>query len=87
LAEGPSDSCYTPIAAECYCGLGADLDACEQPTFTPNGPCWEEIVAGMPSGMPNGDILTNFYSDSLPAGQAMLIVEEARVACASECGL
>jgi len=87
LAAGPSDSCYTPIPAECYCGGGADLDACEQPTFEAFGECEDEIRAGMPAGMSNGDILTNFYSDALPAGQAMLIVEEARVACASECGL
>jgi len=87
LAAGPSDSCYTPIPAECYCGGGADLDACEQPTFEAFGACEDAIRAGMPAGFTNGDILTNFYSDSLPAGQAMLIVEEARVACASECGL
>lgn len=87
LAAGPSDSCYTPIAAECYCGGGADLDACEQPTFEAFGVCEDVIRAGMPAGMSNGDILTNFYSDSLPAGQAMLIVEEARVACSAECGL
>lgn len=83
-------SCYTPTPAECYCGIDADLDACENDNFfesNPLGPCTDVMLAGFPAGTTNAQALEMFYSFDHPAGQAMAIVEEARVACAAECGL
>ncbi|HEU5075014.1 MAG TPA: hypothetical protein VFU02_12580, partial [Polyangiaceae bacterium] len=78
----------TPIAAECYCGEGTDLTLCEtDPNFVETGACWEEIVAGLPSGLTNAEILQQLYAYDQPTGRAMLIAEEARVACSAECGL
>jgi len=79
-------NCYAPIAAECYCGVGADLDACEGAEYEPTGPCVDEIKAGLPAEFDeNGLVLTNFYNDSTPTGRALLIVEEARYWCAEAC--
>lgn len=88
LDNAAGNACYTPIPAECYCGDGADLVACEtDPNFVEQGACWEEIVAGLPAGLTNAEILQQIYAYDQPTGRAMLIVEEARSACSSVCGL
>lgn len=88
LDNADGNACYTPIAAECYCGEGTDLNACEtDPAFVETGACWEEIVAGLPAGLTNPEILQQLYSYDQPTGRAMLIAEEARVACSAVCGL
>jgi len=88
LDNADGNACFTPIAAECYCGEGTDLTACEtDPLFVETGACWEEIVAGLPAGLSNSDILQQLYAYDQPTGRAMLIAEEARVACSAVCGL
>lgn len=89
---GENGPCYSPIAAECLCGEGADLKACEEdPLFELTGHCVEQFKAGLVSPYidlnSNASILQNLYAYGTPAGNAMLIVEEARVYCADVCGL
>jgi len=85
--NGHQEPCAA-VAAECYCGIGANLDECEQPTFEPTGPCVEEIRAAvLPEWDDNQLVLENLFSIYAPSGWAMLIVETARESgCAEACG-
>jgi len=85
--NGNQEPCAA-LPAECYCGIGADLDACENPDFEPTGPCVDEIRAGvLPEWDDNQAVLENLYSISASTGWAMLIVETARTSgCAEACG-
>lgn len=84
-ANPASGSCFTPIAASCYCGELGDYSACEEPAYDPVGACSDQIIAGHEAGISNAEILARYSSFDYPAGQAMAIVEEARVSCSSVC--
>lgn len=70
--------------AECYCGAGADTDACATAAFVPAGPCQMAMKAAKP-GATNAEILDGVFGfDSLGwAGQIML---EAQGLCPAACG-
>lgn len=78
--------CYFPVPAACYCGIGADVDLCDEADFVPMGPCKDEIRAGVGGdGLNNVDVLERLTDDRYPTGVAMLILDEASRACANEC--
>jgi cysteine-rich repeat protein len=68
--------CFSPLAAVCYCGptdsTGAtDVAVCSNASFTPTGPCVDEIKAGSPTGSTNDDILTAYFDFGTSSGAAM----------------
>jgi hypothetical protein len=77
--------CYLPTPAFCFCG--DDLDACETPTYTPNGPCRDLIRQGTNTSTNEQNALTleQFYNFDLPAGKALLILDEASRQCPTQC--
>lgn len=77
--------CYLPIPARCYCG--DDVDACENPDFTPVGPCVDSIRAGTntSTNAENAVTLERFYDFNYPTGVALSIVDEASRVCNTEC--
>lgn len=81
-------SCFSGIPAECYCGIGSDLEACEtDATFVATGPCAAEILAGAGSSATPTDVLPRFFDPGFSTGAALAIVDEARNICADSCGL
>jgi hypothetical protein len=70
--------------AECYCGAGADTDACVTAAFVPTGPCVAAMRAAKVGGT-NADIVDGVFGfDTLGwAGQIML---EAQGLCPAACG-
>jgi cysteine-rich repeat protein len=79
LAEG----CFLPTPFSCYCG--ADLQTCvTSTTFTPTGPCAEEIVAGAGNGT-HTQVLERLSSADYASGIAFLMLTEASSVCAEEC--
>lgn len=81
----PDQNCYAQQPAECYCGIGADLVACESDNFQPTGPCAEEIRAGAGDDPTNIQVLQRFINANYPLGRAMLIVKYAGYICADDC--
>jgi hypothetical protein len=77
--------CFIPVPGQCYCGIGADMDACEQATFVPTGPCITPIVAGLGNPANNAEVLERMFDFNFSTGIGMLILEEASRACTSEC--
>jgi hypothetical protein len=77
--------CFIPVPGQCYCGIGADLDACEQATFVPFGPCIAPLVAGLGSPANNQEVLDRMFDFNFSTGNGMLILEEASRACTTEC--
>lgn len=81
--------CYLPTPAFCYCG--DDLDHCESPEYVANGPCRDEIVAGLEGGpldtSDNLTVLEHFYDFDYPTGIAMSILDEATRLCPDVCTL
>jgi hypothetical protein len=53
-----SSGCYYPQPSDCYCGDGADPDACEGPSFVPTGDCYLEMQAAAGTTV-NADVLAN----------------------------
>jgi hypothetical protein len=82
-----NSGCYLPVPAFCFCG--DDLEACESPTYTPNGPCRDLIRQGTNTSTDaeNAVTLEQFYNFDLSAGKALLIIDEASRACTSSCNL
>jgi hypothetical protein len=82
--------CFGGIPAECYCGVGADLNLCETDVnFVPGGPCAAEIIATAGSDSPTGaDILNRFYNPEYELGLAMLLISSTQQSmCVDECSL
>lgn len=80
-------SCFSGIPAECYCGIGSDLTACEMdPSFEASGPCASVIVAGAGADATRLDVLPRLSDSRFATGQAYLIVDEATRVCAGACG-
>jgi hypothetical protein len=82
-----NSGCYLPVPAFCFCG--DNVDGCESPTYTPNGPCRDLIRQGTNTSTDAENALTleQFYNFDLSAGKALLIIDEASRACTSSCNL
>jgi cysteine-rich repeat protein len=80
------EKCFNPLPQFCYCGT-QDLAACGAASFTPTGPCVDEIK-GAASGTVNGDILNQLFDFTQPVGVAYLILNDINVNvpdCVSQC--
>jgi cysteine-rich repeat protein len=81
--------CYLPTPASCYCG--EDIDSCEDPGHVANGPCRDEVVAGLEGGTldtsDNATVLEHFYDFDYPTGRATSILDEATRLCPDDCAL
>lgn len=86
--SGPEErSCFDGIPAECYCGIGTDLTACEMDTsFVASGPCADVMVAGVGAISSRLDVLPRLADSRFATGQAVLIIDEATRVCTDMCG-
>jgi cysteine-rich repeat protein len=79
-----ASSCYLPVPVFCYCGDA--VDTCEDPEAVANGPCRDEILAGLGAGpLDNATVLENYNNFDYPTGVAMLILDEATRLCPDVC--
>jgi hypothetical protein len=81
-----SDCWLVPAPAGCYCGANsADIDACEDPTFVPTGPCAAELRAGAGAGATNKEVLERYFDGAYATGNATIIMDAAFIDCNAEC--
>lgn len=80
--------CWSDVSpAACYCGSAqSDIDACENPTFVPRGPCAAELFAGAGT-FSSSSVLQRYWDYNYPTGQATIIWDAAFLGCHSECFL
>lgn len=88
-------NCYQLGVAYCYCGIGADLSACEGASFVATGPCADLIRQGAtpegetPEEQTNLEILQKYVNANYAFGKANLILSsvESSGTCDAECNL
>ena len=76
--------------SECFCGIGADLNACVLPEYVPAGPCANEIRAAFPAGTDNATITAEMAAPGANAsGDAFNILINSAIIglCIEECSL
>lgn len=75
-----TNDCYYPLASDCYCGDGADPNACEAPSFVATGDCKDEMLA-VSGATNNSDALSFVYT------AMQLMSYGANIACTTDCQL
>lgn len=80
-------TCWTEIApAACYCGNSqADIDACENPSFVPQGDCAAIMKAGAGENPANADVLARYFDFNYSMGNATVIWDSAFISCNAQC--
>jgi cysteine-rich repeat protein len=69
-------ACYSPLPAFCYCGI-SDVDACSAASFTPTGPCVNEIKAGESgAASDNAGYIQEMFDFSTHTGIAFSILSD-----------
>lgn len=89
-----TSKCFNPLPVFCYCGItdrtsgSTDAAVCSTASFTPTGPCVDDIKAGFEAGATNDEIVNGLLQFGTSAGSAfgtLNLVFATEPQCTSAC--